>query len=164
MMKIATLTVFLLAAVIPNMVLAASGSPHFVGSVTAKFLGNNVQVCWKEAGLGSNVNIDYLATANATATYVCVNEGGNCPQAANKTNITGPVATPGTFSSGQNGAINQCLTISPPSGATLTCPGGQTATLSDVSYTNIGITDTTNGVNKTATPSTLAKTIFVCPN
>ena len=159
-MKIATLTVFLLAAVIPNMVLA--DSPHFVGRVTAKFQGNSVQVCWKEAGLGSNVNINYLASADATASYVCVNTGGNCPNAANKEDVAGPVTAAGAFSSGKNGAINQCLTINPPS-ATLNCPG-QTVTLSDVSYTNIAITDTTNSVGQTATPLTLAKTIFTCPN
>ena len=158
-MKIATLTVFLLASVIPNIVLA--DNPHFVGRVTSKFQGNSVQVCWKEAGLGSNVNINYQASADATASYVCVNNGGNCPDAANKEDVAGPVTASGTFSSGKNGAISQCLTINPPS-ATLSCPG-QTVTLAAVSYTNIAITDTTNGVSQTAIPSTLAKTLFTCP-
>ena len=31
-------------------------NPHFVGKPTATLSGNNVNVCWKEAGLGSNEN------------------------------------------------------------------------------------------------------------
>jgi len=59
-------------------------SPHFVGKVTATLVGNNVVVSWKEAGLGDNQNIDYVASADATATFHCVNNGGNCPNATTK--------------------------------------------------------------------------------
>jgi len=138
-------------------------SPHFVGKVTAKLTGNNVQVCWKEAGLGNNQNITYEASATATATYVCVNGGGNCPNAANKTTVNGPVSAVGTFNSGQNGSISQCLTFNPPSAGAFTCPGGQTVTLSEVSYSGIKIKDTTNNVSQAAAPGALGVTPFTCP-
>jgi len=162
-MRNATLAAFLMAAVVSGTVLAG-GSPHFVGPVTSKLQGNNVQVCWKEAGLGNSQLIEYMASANATATYVCVNNGGNCPAAANKMNISGPVAASGEFSSGRNGAIKECLTLNPPSGEALNCPGNQVATLSKIVYQNIGITDTTNGISKAATPSTQENTLFSCDN
>lgn len=138
-------------------------SPHFVGNVTAKLTDDSVQVCFKEAGLGSNALIDYTANANATATFVCVNNGGQCPNAANKTTVSGPVSASGTFSSGKNGTISQCLTIAPPDAGGFTCPSGQTLTLSEVSYTSISITDVTNGVSRAATPSSLSATPFACP-
>lgn len=139
-------------------------NPHFVGKPRATLSGNNVNVCFKEAGLGNNQNITYVASANATATYVCVNNGGQCPNAANKTTVSGPVSSTGTFNSGQNGTISQCLQISPPSAGTFTCPSGQTLTLSQVSYTDIAITDTTTPVGPVpTTPSALSATPFTCP-
>jgi hypothetical protein len=139
-------------------------NPHFVGKPTATLSGSNVNVCFKEAGLGSNENITYVASGNATATYVCANHGGQCPNAANKTTVSGPVSATGTFSSGQNGTISQCLQISPPSAGTFTCPSGQTLTLSSVSYSNLAITDTTTPVGPVATtPSALSTTPFLCP-
>jgi hypothetical protein len=68
-----------LAALVCAAGMAWADSPHFVGRVTATLLANNdVQVCVKEAGLGSNVLIEYEGTANVTATFVCVNNGGEC--------------------------------------------------------------------------------------
>jgi hypothetical protein len=155
-------------AIAAGSVLAAvtlwAASPHFVGKVTATLEGSNVRVAFKEAGLGNNQLITYVASAEGTATYVCVNNGGQCPNAANKVTVSGPVSATGTFNSGDNGQITQSLTLSPPSAGSFTCPGGQTLTLADVSYTNITITDTTNNVSAAATPSSLSATVFVCPN
>src|SRR5438093_4754855 len=118
-------------------------SPHFVGTVTATLQSNNdVQVCFKESGLGSNVKITYEATASATATFVCVNHGGECPNAANKQTVSGPATGMGTFSSGKNGTISKCITIEALAAPDF-CPGGQTETLDSISYASITITDTT---------------------
>ena len=168
-MKRTIITGILLAALIPTVGLGG-GSPHFVGAVTAKFASNptkpgSIDVCWKEAGVGNNQQINYLARAqNATATFVCVNNGGNCPSADNKINFTGPISKSGSFSSGQNGAINSCLRIEPPSGDALDCPG-QTVTLSEVSYSDIGVKDTTNNIEKMTIyvdGNTLSQTLFSC--
>src|SRR5262245_33953630 len=137
-------------------------NPHFI-KVNATLDGDNAVVSWKEAGLGDNQRIDYVASADATATYNCVNNGGQCPNAANKVTVSGPVTATGTFTSGKNGQITASLTLEPPGPGSFSCPPGQTLTLSEVSYSNIRITDTTNNVSQTATPSALSATLFVCP-
>jgi hypothetical protein len=163
MRRITVLTTLCLLVLGGLVVLAQS--PHFVGKPSATLLRNNdVQVCWKEAGLGNNVSITYTASADATATFVCANGGGQCPNAANKTTVSGPVSTTGTFNSGKNGSISQCLTIAPPGPGSFSCPNGQKLTLSQVSYTGISIKDDTTPIGPVATsPSSLSATPFTCP-
>ena len=115
----------------------ASGSLESNGALTVSF---------KEAGLGTNQLIDYTLTADATATYVCVNRGGANPSAQNKTTVAGPVIATGTFSSGKNGQVTAFLTAQPPP-SDISCPPGQSLELASVSYTNILLTDTTNNVS-----------------
>ncbi|MCL6621968.1 MAG: hypothetical protein K6T55_07665 [Syntrophobacterales bacterium] len=144
--------------------IAWTGKPHFVGTVTATLLEDgSLRVCFKEAGLGNNQNIDYKVSATASATYQCVNNAGNCPQAANKRKVTGEVSAEATFNSGQNGQISQCLTIQGPPEVDPFCPGGQTETLAQVTYSGITITDQTNNITANARPATLSQTLFVCP-
>ena len=113
----------------------ASGSINGDGSLTVNF---------KEAGLGSNQNIDYVLTADGTATYVCVNNGGGNPSAQNKTTVSGPVVATGTFNSGKNGQVTASLTAQPPGPGGFSCPPGQKLQLAQVSYTNVVLTDLTN--------------------
>ncbi len=126
---------------------AFADSPHFI-SASASVSGANLNVSFKEAGLGNNVSITYVATADATATYVCVNGGNKNPSASNKETVSGPVSATGTFSSGKNGTISQTLTLSPPSAGSFSCPSGQKLELAEASYTNVAITDTTNGITE----------------
>jgi hypothetical protein len=140
-------------------------NPHFVGQVRAA-QGEpcgDIDVCFKEAGLGNNVRIDYEASAYAIATYHCVNNGGQCPNAANKVTVEGPVSATGTFSSGQNGQITECLTLEPPGPGTFQCPPGQSRVLADLSFSNITITDLTNDLSKAANPSSFTSVCFECP-
>lgn len=125
---------------------AVAVSPHFI-SASANSSGANLVVSFKEAGLGTNALINYTASADATATYVCVNKGGANPSASNKTTVSGPVSASGTFNSGKNGNVIGSLTLSPPA-STLTCPSGQSVQLADASYTNVAIADTTNGITE----------------
>ena len=126
---------------------ALADSPHFI-KASASLIGVNLNVSFKEAGLGDNQLITYTASADATATYVCVNGGGSNPSAANKTTVTAPVSKTGQFSSGKNGSISASLTINPPGPGNFTCPPGQSMQLASVSYSNVAITDTTNGVTE----------------
>lgn len=142
---IATLLSMLLVAITALPALAVS--PHFV-TASAQLSGTNLVVSFKEAGLGDNVTITETANATATATYVCVNRGGANPSAANKTTITAPVTASGDFTSGKNGQITGSLTLSPPGSGSFTCPSGQSLELASVTYTNVTITDTTNGVTE----------------
>jgi hypothetical protein len=60
---------------------AMADSPHFIKG-DADIVSNGNLVCsWKEAGLGDNQQIAYVCSADATATYVCVNRGGANPSA-----------------------------------------------------------------------------------
>ena len=126
---------------------AFADSPHFI-KASAALSGTQLKVSFKEAGLGNNQLITYVASADSTATYVCVNNGGGNPSAQNKTTVSGPVSATGTFSSGKNGTISQTLTLNPPGPGSFSCPNGQSMQLAQVSYTNVVITDTTNGVSE----------------
>jgi hypothetical protein len=126
---------------------ALADSPHFVRAAAALNANGTLTVSFKEAGLGTNQLITYVASADATATYVCVNKGGGNPSASNKTTVSGPVSATGQFSSGKNGQVTAALTMNPPP-STLTCPPGQSQQTAQVSYTNVAITDSTNGVTE----------------
>ena len=127
---------------------ALAVNPHFVNASGTVNANGSMTVNFKEAGLGTNQNIDYRLNADASATYVCVNKGGANPSAQNKTTVAGPVSASGTFNSGKNGSISASLTINPPGPGSFTCPPGQSMQLASVSYSNVAITDTTNGVTQ----------------
>jgi len=127
---------------------AFAAAPHFISASASISGGGNLVVSWKEAGLGDNQLIHYTVTADATATYVCVNGGNHNPSASNKTTVSGPVSASGTFSSGKNGNITASLSAAPPSAPDF-CPNGQKTELALVTYTNITLTDTTNNISVT---------------
>ena len=126
---------------------ATAVSPHFV-SAGAEISGTNLIVSFKEAGLGTNQLITYVASADASVTYVCVNRGGANPSAANKTTVSGPVNATGTFNSGKNGQVTASLTLNPPGPGSFSCPTGQSREIAQVTYTNVQVTDTTNGITE----------------
>jgi hypothetical protein len=148
MRRFTMLSICLLALATFMVTAAQAQSPHFIKTSASVQNNGNLTVSFKEAGLGSNVNIDYLASANGSATYGCINGGGNHPKATNKETVNGPVSAGGTFSSGQNGTISQSLTIAPPGPGNFSCPGGQTLLLGTVSYSNVSISDNTNSVSE----------------
>jgi hypothetical protein len=79
---------------------AFAQSAHFLSaSASGPYSDGNLIVSFKEAGLCNNALISYTASADATATYACINGGGNHPKATNKETVSGPVSASGTFSS-----------------------------------------------------------------
>jgi hypothetical protein len=108
-------------------------------------------VSFQEVGVpGSNVATNYQVTASCSATYACLNNGGNTPNATNKQGVQGPVSAAATFTSDGNGKVIGSIGVPPlnaPNG--FTCVPGQSVVLADVTYTNVVITDTTNGVSYT---------------
>jgi hypothetical protein len=124
---------------------ALADSPHFIRATGSLNNDGSLTVNFKEAGLGTNQNIDYVLSADGTATWVCVNRGGANPSAQNKTTVNGPVTATGTFNSGKNGQVTASLTVNPPP-SDISCPKGQSLELASASYTNVVLTDTTNGV------------------
>lgn len=140
---------------------ASATSPHFVRvSASGPDNAGQLVVSFKEAGLGDNQLIRYLASADARATYACINGGDRHPQATNKESFTGPVQAEGEFRSGKNGSISQSLTLQPPGPGDFTCPPGQRRIIADVSYTNVAITDTTNGVTESVPGGPFSRVYF----
>ena len=144
---------------------AYAANPHFVGKVTSTKdnASGDVQLCFKVAGLGDNEGVNITASGTATATYVCRNAGGNCPNAANKKTVTGPVSATQQFTSDRNGRVEACITINPPSAGGFTCPGNQQVVLSSVSYSGLAVAIGNNGDTATATPSTQSINRGACP-
>jgi hypothetical protein len=142
---------FVLAAVLATAALAVPAAlavnAHFISANGALNANGSLTVNFKEAGLGTNQLINYTLSANGTATYVCVNKGGANPSASNKTTVNGPVSASGTFNSGKNGNVTASLTVNPPP-TDLSCPGGQKLALASASYTDVTLTDTTNGITE----------------
>ena len=127
----AVLVLSALALAVPA---AWAGSPHFVDStVTATTSGDSLIVSGKEAGLGDEAQIHIVVTATA----LCINGGGNHPKAVNKSDVSAA----GDFPV-QNGKANFSLTLT----ATFQPPCSPPMT---VQWTNITVTDTTNGISTT---------------
>ena len=124
--------------------LASTSGAHFFSATSAVNDGGALVVSWDEAGLG-NENIDYTLTADATAIYACINNGGHHPKASNKESVNGSVSTGGSFQA-KNGRVKASLTTGPLTDPSFTCPSGQTRILAQVTYSNIVLTDTTNDV------------------
>jgi len=144
-----------------------ASNPHFIFVNASLQPDGDVNVSFKEAGLGDNQQIDYLAEANATVTCNCVTNSGRCPKASNKVTFTVAVAQPATFSSGKNGQVNQTLVLEVPECGPSdppTCGNGQHLELSAIAWENIQLTDLTTPVGpEPATPPSVSAVIFTCP-
>lgn len=141
---------------------AIAGKPQFLRAPSASLGSPKVIVKWTEVGLGSTDSVAYVAGATAGARFQCVNRGNNCPAASNKEDVLADVSVGGVFDVDKNGRITGSLIIpSPPS--TLVCPGNQVVGVVSVVFTNITLTDVTNGVSSATNPSSLSYNGPECP-
>jgi hypothetical protein len=145
MRRFATVAVLAVTMLLLSATAAWADAPKFHSVSSSVNSSGALVVNWDERGLG-NLNIDYTLTADASAVFACINGGGNHPQAANKETVNSEVSASGSFEP-RNGRITASLTAGPPSAGGFTCPGGQRLVLASVSYTNIVLTDTSNGVS-----------------
>jgi hypothetical protein len=159
MRRFSMLTICLLALASFMATTASAQSPHFISAsdaiATAGTDAGDLSVTFKESGLGNNVTIPYTASGNGSATYACINKGGNHPSASNKVTNAGPVSGSGTFSSGKNGSITAVLTVEEVGAGTFSCPGGQSLVLGSVSFSGVTLTDTANGVSEAVPDQTV---------
>jgi hypothetical protein len=129
MKHIFTLAIAALATLALATPAAWAGSPHFV-SCSATVEASTLSVDGKEAGLGSEEQIDVVVTATA----LCINNGGKHPRAVNKTSVSGGEQVPV-----QNGkaifSIDVTATFTPDCSPPMT-----------VEFTDISVCDTTNGI------------------
>ncbi|HSA54320.1 MAG TPA: hypothetical protein VLE53_01395 [Gemmatimonadaceae bacterium] len=132
----------------PGFAKGGGGSPHFIRNATdATLVGSSLVVTFKEAGLAAGSIETVLVSAFATATYFCQNNGGNVPSDPKKTVVSGTVTTSGQFTADQSGNIIGVLTLNPPAPpSSFSCPPGQQVVgPTNVSYSNVVVTDLTLG-------------------
>jgi hypothetical protein len=141
--------------VLERRALLSTSGAHFT-LVDASIIQSGVQkgaytVTFSEAGIGNAGGTETvtLAIPSASATWACVNGGGNHPKAANKETVTAPLSASGDFGVDRNGHVTGTLTAGPPGPGDFTCPGGQTLKLIHVEYSAGTLTDDTNGATAT---------------
>jgi len=121
---------------------AAASSPHFISEGTASITSSGVYLVtnFKEAGLGNTVSTESvtLQINAATATYACVNGGGNHPKASNKQSVTTPIKATGSFPV-RNGSTTGDIMAGPPAAGPFSppCSPPQTVVLVQVSYSGV---------------------------
>ena len=129
---------------------AFAQSPHFIHTATVSAVGTDgsISISFKEAGLGGGQTITYTMGGSFSAHYGCVNRGGNHPSASNKTAESGAVDVITTRTASKNGSISSTVSFTPPDpDSVLSCPGNQVAVLADITYSDLTLTDTTNGIS-----------------
>jgi hypothetical protein len=118
---------------------AVAASPHFIGTPTCdKSTTTGLTCSGKAAGLGNGPTAAFLTADSVTATYECVNKGGNVApgQPVVLQDVTGPTQT----ITPHNGQITFSPTIPPPTppSAKTECPNGNwTVRLTSLTYTNV---------------------------
>lgn len=134
MRRLLILGVLAIAAAAVAVPTAWAGSPHFINSAFSVTRSDDtLTVSGKEAGLGDEAQIHI----ELSATALCINGGGNHPKAVNKTSVTAA----GDFPV-QNGKADWTLSVT----ATFQ---PECAPPMTVAYTDVTVTDTTNGLTHT---------------
>jgi hypothetical protein len=126
---------------------ATSGAHFFHDTAGSVADSAALVVTIDEAGVGQEL-VNYTLAWTASATYACINGGGNHPKAANKETISASGSS--SFSESPiNGRVMATFTVpgTPPGPGGFSCPSGQTLVLAAVSY-SATLTDTTNNVSK----------------
>lgn len=125
----------------------AGGSPHFIAhSTTASLSGTSLVVKFKEAGLAAGAQETIKLSAQLSATYQCVNKGGHVPSDPKKTTRNTSPSSYTNFTVDKNGNLTGSVSLTVPAASgVLSCPGGQTATLTAFTWSGIVIEDITSG-------------------
>ena len=113
---------------------AFAGSPHFINNafdITRS--DSTLTVSGKEAGLADEAQIHVVLSATA----LCINPGGHHPKAVNKESVSAE----GDFPV-QNGKADWTLSVTATFQPDCTPP-------MTVAFTDVTVTDTTNGLTKT---------------
>jgi hypothetical protein len=124
---------------------------HFVPGNTSSVVDPTtgaLTVNFHEAGLGKNETVTINLTGQAHAVYQWFNHGGNHPQGQPFV-VDTTFSLTGTFTSDENGQIDGSFTVNPP-GVTeflATNHAANWVPVLSVAYTNVVVTDTTNGVS-----------------
>jgi hypothetical protein len=166
-MRRTTITLLSLLAVasIGIAVVWAEGAHFQKNSVSAAIQSNgNLIVSFQEAGLGFT-NIDYTVKADVVATYFCRTNSGSIPNAENKHTVSAPVSQNASFEP-KNGKVTGSITLEAPDAPVSeppTCGRGQSLDLQSLTYSNVVLTDTTNGISTNVAKGTFSITLYPAP-
>lgn len=113
---------------------ASAQNPQLKAPLTVTDNGKTLTVCFDIAGLGNVSQTQLTVNFTSTITTICTNNGGNVAPGLVKTakgsqTFMVPVS---------NGRTTGCVTTTEPTPGR--CPGGQTASVSDVSFSNVSVT------------------------
>jgi hypothetical protein len=133
-----------------------AASPHFV-TATAALAGPNLDVSFKEAGLGGEPHvIVYDAVGSITETFACVSGDGTVLS----THDIGPIALAAVAIGTHKGQNTKTLSlVAPIAPSTLVCPASQLLALQKVSYTDVSVADVTNVIIEDIS-GTFTETLF----
>jgi hypothetical protein len=129
---------------------AFAGNAHFLKAHTSGTLQSDgdLVVTFKEAGLESGSTSTITVEAVGTADYECINGGNKNPTADNKDTVESDLSVSGEFTADKNGNVRGSLTLNPPGPGDFSCPPGQRLSgPTNVSYTNVVITDEDTGAS-----------------
>jgi hypothetical protein len=145
---------------------SATSGAHFFSATSSINNDGALVVSWDESGVGQ-AQVNYqLKVASATATYACINGGGNHPKATNKETLSGELnLSLGPFSPINGRVKADSGPVGPISAGSFACPSGQDLVLAQVTYSGITLTDTTNNVSTPVTPDPICRsfsTLFPC--
>jgi hypothetical protein len=102
--------------------------------------GQGQLVCsFDVSGLGNVSSTQGSCTANSTATYQCINNGGKNPSAGNKSTSQGATGNQVTVPV-HNGRAQGSIPVDPAGSGGFTCPSGQTLYLVGACYSDITLT------------------------
>jgi hypothetical protein len=123
---------------------------HFIGGATSSVVnaGGALVVNFKEAGLGNTETVNITLTGDANATYQWFNKGGQNPM-GQPFYVNESFSVSSNFVSDKNGNITGSFTVNPPSVNEFlsTNHAANWIPRLTVSYTDVTVTDTTNGVS-----------------
>lgn len=124
-------------------------APGFT-SVTASVVGGgDLRVNFRATGIEpTSSSADFTVTADANATWACINRGGHNPKAANKRATAKSTVDSSVRIKPVNGSVNGSISLDAPQARNFDCPEGQVETLAAVSYTNVRISSDTLDISK----------------
>ena len=107
--------------------------------------GLDVEVAWKESGIWREGMVHNVITAEASATYVCLE--GEQARVADRENIYDSLSAEGDFASTKLGVASGSLTLKPPGPGMFSCPPGQRLRLVCAKYTRLTCRDDTYAIS-----------------
>lgn len=114
---------------------------------TIAFVNSNGNLCVSFTEKELFKEVKYVLSANGTANFECIHEGGNVPVVASQSTVSAFLSREESIKP-KHGKIEAtlCTDNSFPTSGDFNCPLGQNLVLKSISYHNIVLTDTTNGI------------------